>query len=61
MIIMKTHILMFPVLIMITTKIMVNYICYDVKGVYSNKNVLKILSNFFVVSKREDRFRILFL
>ena len=42
---------MCPVLIMATTKIMVNYIYYDVKGVHSNNNVLKILSILFVVSK----------
>ena len=51
---------MCPVLIMTTTNIMVNYIYYDVKGDYSNKNVLKILSTLFVISKREDGFTLLF-
>ena len=50
--ILSTHILMYPVLIIVTTKIMVNYIYYDVKRVHSNKNVFKILSILFVVSKR---------
>ena len=60
MLILITHILMCPVLITPTTKIMVNYIYYDVKGVYSHNNVLKILSILFVVSKREDGFTFLF-
>ena len=48
MIVITTHILMSTVLIIMTTKILVNYIFYDVKGVYNNNNVLKILSILFV-------------